>query len=70
MRKRHFQEKIPFYSKFATFRDFEKNQDFFRKILFLLQNPNVEHFEKYYYFSRILRQSCYNLMEKNLYSGT
>ena len=54
-----------FYSKFATLSDFWKIQDFFRKThLLLKKNPNCERFEKFYYFSRILRQICYNLLKK------
>ena len=36
----------------------------YRKIhLFLKKTPNFERFEKYY-FSRILRQFCYDLVQK------
>ena len=51
--------RIPVYSKFPTFSDFEKVQAYFRK------NPNFEPFETFYYFSRILRQICYNLVKRN-----
>ena len=63
---------VAFYSKFATFSNFEKIQDFFRKshLFFFWKNPNFERFEIFHYFSRILRQICYNLMEKNSESWT
>ena len=32
---------------------------FLRKAHLFLKNPNFEHFEKFYSFSRILRQVCY-----------
>ena len=53
-----------FYSKFANFTDFEKKV-FFRKthLFFFKKKTNFERFEK---FSRILRQSCHNLVKKNL----
>ena len=44
-----------FYSKFATFNDFEKH-------------PKFERFEKPYYFSRILRKSCNNMLIKFLHA--
>ena len=53
-----------FYSKFPTFSDFKKYQDFTDKPIYFFKSPNFERFEKFYYFSRILRQICYNLMEK------
>ena len=38
---------------------------FFEKLIsFSRKTPNFERFEKWYYFSRILGQSCYNLMKK------
>ena len=45
------------YSKFATFALFEKKTCFLKKhqILYML--------EKSYYFSRILRQFCYDLVK-------
>ena len=52
-----------FYSKFTTFSDLKKF--FFEKPTYFLKNPNFERFEKIYYFSRILRQICYNSMKKN-----
>ena len=43
----------------------KKNGSFSRKThLSFQKNPNIERFEKSYNFSRILRQSCYNLVEK------
>ena len=40
-------------------------QVFFRKThLFLKKNPNFQRFEKYYFFSRILRQVCFILVQK------
>ena len=37
-------------------------QDFFwSTYLFVKKNPNLERFEKFYYFSRILQQICNNL---------
>ena len=39
-------------------------------LFFLKKNPNFERFEKFYCFSRILRQICYNLMKKNWHSNT
>ena len=45
---------------------FKKIQDFYRKthLFFLKKKPNVEHFEKSYYLSCILRQVYFNLMKK------
>ena len=52
-----------FYSKCATFRDFENIQVLCEKpIYFFKKDSNFERFEKSYYFSRILRQICYNLV--------
>ena len=48
-----------FYSKFPTFTDFEK------KIIFFQRTQISYVFEKSYYFDRILRQICYNLLIKN-----
>ena len=53
-----------FYSKFATFGDFEKYQAFSKKIYFFKRNLIFERFERYYYFGCILRQICYNLVKK------
>ena len=47
-----------FYSKFASFNDIENNQVFFQG------NQRSYVFEKFYYFSRILREICYNLVIK------
>ena len=51
---------------FSTFSDFEKIQVFSEKEkpIHFFKNPNFESFEKSYYFSRILRQMCYNLVKK------
>ena len=38
---------------------FSKSPSFFFK-----KSANFDHFVKVYFFSRILRQSCYNLMKK------
>ena len=52
-----------FYRKFATFHDFEKFQFFFRKTnLFFQKTSNFVRFEKSNYFSRILRQICFDLV--------
>ena len=52
------------YSKFATFKDFEKIRVFFEKpIYFFKKDPNFKRFEESYYFSHILRQICYNLVK-------
>ena len=58
---RKFTISVAFYIKFATFSDFEKIQSFFSKNRSnsLKKNPYFERFEKFYYFSRILRQICY-----------
>ena len=54
-----------FYSKFTTFSDFKKVKILFLKThLFVKKNPNFVRFEKFYYFSRILRQIWYVLMKK------
>ena len=54
-----------FYSKLATFKDFEKIRFFFEKpIYFFKEDPKFESFEESYYFRRILRQICYNLVKK------
>ena len=42
-----------------------KKNFFDREHLFFQKNPNFVRFEKSYYFSRILRQICNNLVEKN-----
>ena len=47
-----------FYNNFATFTDFEKKT-------FSQKNPILVRFEKAYYFSHILRQTCYNLVIRN-----
>ena len=43
-----------------------KKIDFFLRKTHTLfkKNPSFERFEKSYYFSRILRQFCYNLIKK------
>ena len=53
-----------FYSKFANFNDFGKNQVCFPKIhlFFFRKNPNFVRFEKLHSFGRILRQIHYNLV--------
>ena len=51
--------KLPFH----TFTDFEK-QVFSKKLIYFFQKRINLIFEKYY-FSRILRQICYNLEIKN-----
>ena len=57
---RNFTISVAIYIKFATFSDFEKIQYCFSKNpSTFFKNPNFEHFEKYYFFSRILRQICY-----------
>ena len=59
---RNFTISVAIYGKFATFSDFEKNQYFFFEkpiYFFEKKNPNFERFEKFYCFSRILRQICY-----------
>ena len=57
---RIFTISVAFYGKFATFGDFEKIQYFPSKNpSTFLKNPNFERFEKFYHFSRILRQICY-----------
>ena len=53
-----------FYGKFATFSDFWKKIFLANISGFFSKNPNFERFEKSYYFSRILRQICKNLMKK------
>ena len=53
-----------FYSKFATLSDLIKIQNFSKNPSILWKNPNFERFEKFYDFSRILRQGCYNWMQK------
>ena len=46
----------------------KKSFFFFEKpIYFFKKDPNFERFEKSYYFSRILRQICYNLVKKCLH---
>ena len=57
---------VAFYSNFATLCDFMKVQDFFRDtyLLFFQRKQIFECFEETYYFSRIPRQICYNLMKK------
>ena len=42
-------------------------QDFFREthLFFFLKKTNFERFEKFYYFSRVVRKICYNFMKKN-----
>ena len=60
-----------FYSKFATFRDFEKIQIFFRKNhLLSKKNPNFEHFESSSYSSRIVQQISYKLVKKQFHIQT
>ena len=44
--------------------DFGKIEGFFRKKLYFPKNINFEHFEISYYFSQIVRQTCYNLIQK------
>ena len=55
-----------FYSKLTTFSNFQKKtQDFFSKNPYIfLKNQNFECFEKFYYFSPILRRICYNLIKR------
>ena len=57
---RIFTISVAFYGKFATFKRFLKIQDFFSKnpSIFFFKNPTpqLERFEKSYYFSCILRQ--------------
>ena len=54
------------------FRFWKKIQDFFSKnpSIFPKKQPNFERFENSYYFSRILRQICYNLMKKRFHIQT
>ena len=47
----------------------KKDQIFFKKPSFFQKNPNFERFEKSYYFSRILRQICDNLVIKKFSSS-
>ena len=47
------------YRFWKKFKFFSKNLSIFSK-----KAPNFERFEKSYYFSRILRQICYNLVKK------
>ena len=43
----------------------KKIQNLYEKPIYLFyKNPDFERFENSYYFSRILRKLCYNLMEK------
>ena len=54
-----------FFSKFATFRCFEKIQVFFAKPVHFFKKDRIfERFEKSYYFSHILRQICYSVDKK------
>ena len=57
---------VAFCGKFASLSDFWKIQDLSSKnpSTFLKKTPNFERFEKFYYFSRILQQICYNLVKK------
>ena len=52
--------------KLATFSEFGKIQGFFRQITiyFSKKNTNFERFENFSFSSHILRQICFNLMEK------
>ena len=60
-----------FCCKFATFIDFENFKFFFEKpVYFFKKTPNFECFEKSYFFSRILRELCYNLVKKTSRSVT
>ena len=64
-----------FCIKFGTLLIFKKFKFFFEKKLmcfsernhhFILKNATFERFEKTFYFSRILRQICYNLVIKKI----
>ena len=56
----------PFFSKFATFKRVWKKVFFSKEThLFFQKKTNFTRFEKSYYFSRILRQICFNLASKN-----
>ena len=61
-----------FYRKFTTFSNFWKIQIFFFKklIFFLRKTPNLERFEKLYYFSRLLRQIELNFHYLLLFKST
>ena len=75
--KRHFQGILLYETcstanllPLAIFKKFFFETFFYRNFLsktlvFLEKNLNFERFEKFYYFSHILRQICYNLMKKN-----
>ena len=56
---------VAFCSKFATFSDVEKIKSFFlENLINFFRKTNFRRYEKFYYFSRILRQICYNLVKK------
>ena len=72
--KRHVQEIIPFNkhfkANFPLLAIFKNNVFFFSKNPSLSENQNVEGFGKSEYFSRVLRQICYKLVERNSPSET
>ena len=51
--------------KFATFSDFEKSGFSLKKTPIYFFQKKFVRFEKSYYFSRNLRQICFNLVKKN-----
>ena len=57
-----------FYSKIAAFDNSEKNSFFLEKASIFLKKQVSLVFEISYYFNRILRQICYNLVIENFQS--